>query len=123
MLYQFLALIRTPDGRPLTDSRGRITSHLIGLLYRTTHLIIEHNIKTVFIFDGKPPQIKSRELEKRREERKKLKEQWMEAIERGDLRTAWSKAVRIWLKKETSGALLAKTTTHCFLEPHDLYEI
>jgi len=95
MLYQFLALIRTPDGRPLTDSRGRITSHLIGLLYRTTHLIIEHNIKTVFIFDGKPPRIKSKELEKRREERKKLKEQWIEAIERGDLRTAWSKAVRM----------------------------
>ena len=30
-LYQFLAIIRQPDGTPLKDSTGRVTSHLSGL--------------------------------------------------------------------------------------------
>ena len=30
MLYQFLTTIRSPDGSVLTDSKGRVTSHLIG---------------------------------------------------------------------------------------------
>ncbi|MDH5596023.1 MAG: flap structure-specific endonuclease, partial [Candidatus Bathyarchaeota archaeon] len=37
-LYQFLSLIRTPDGTPLKDSNGHITSHLTGLMFRSTHL-------------------------------------------------------------------------------------
>jgi 5'-3' exonuclease len=40
-LYQFLALIRLPDGTPLKDSQGRITSHLSGLFCRTTRLVAE----------------------------------------------------------------------------------
>ena len=35
-LYQFLSIIRQPDGTPLQDSAGRVTSHLSGLIYRTT---------------------------------------------------------------------------------------
>jgi len=31
-LYQFLALIRLPDGTPLKDAQDRITSHLAGLV-------------------------------------------------------------------------------------------
>src|SRR5690349_3542074 len=54
-LYQFLALIRLPDGTPLQDSKGRTTSHLSGLFYRTTRLIAEHGLKFVFVFDGTPP--------------------------------------------------------------------
>ena len=34
-LYQFLSSIRQPDGTPLKDSKGRITSHLSGALTRT----------------------------------------------------------------------------------------
>ena len=54
-LYQFLALIRLPDGTPLRDSKGRITSHLAGLFYRTTRLIADHGLRLVFVFDGTPP--------------------------------------------------------------------
>src|SRR2546427_954016 len=54
-LYQFLALIRLRDGTPLKDSRGRITSHLSGLFYRTTRLIADYRMELVFVFDGKPP--------------------------------------------------------------------
>ena len=51
-LYQFLALIRQRDGTPLHDAQGRITSHLSGLFYRTTHLIARYGIRPVFVFDG-----------------------------------------------------------------------
>jgi flap endonuclease-1 len=66
-LYQFLALIRLPDGTPLRDPGGRITSHLSGLFYRTTRLLAEHAVKPAFVFDGVPPVLKAAEIEKRRE--------------------------------------------------------
>ncbi len=53
-LYQFLTAIRQPDGTPLMDRYGRITSHLSGLFYRTINLV-ENGIKPVYVFDGKPP--------------------------------------------------------------------
>jgi len=64
-LYQFLAAIRQPDGTPLLDSQGRITSHLSGLFYRTINLV-EDGIKPVYVFDGKPPELKAKEIERRR---------------------------------------------------------
>ncbi len=64
MLYQFLTSIRSPDGSVLTDSKGRVTSHLIGLFSRTTALM-ELGLKLVFVFDGKPPEIKQKTWEKR----------------------------------------------------------
>lgn len=93
VLYQFLALIRKPDGSPLTDSQGRVTSHLIGLLFRTTRLISDYGLRLVFVFDGKPPLLKGPELEKRREVREKALVQWQEARRAGDYATAFSKAV------------------------------
>jgi len=92
-LHQFLALIRTPDGVPLKDSQGRITSHLVGLLYRTTRLVTDYNLRLVFVFDGEPPDLKAQELEKRRAERERAEQEYREALARGDLKTAWSKAV------------------------------
>src|SRR6187455_3726291 len=65
-LYQFLALIRLPDGTPLRDASGRVTSHLSGLFYRTTRLIADYGLEPVFVFDGKPPQLKTNEIARRR---------------------------------------------------------
>jgi len=56
-LYQFLTTIRQPDGTPLMDSKGRITSYLSGLFYRTINLVSK-GIKLVFVFDGKAPELK-----------------------------------------------------------------
>jgi len=95
MLYQFLALIRMRDGRPFTDSSGHVTSHLIGLVLRTTRLIADFDIRPVFVFDGKPPAEKMRTLEGRRGVREKAKRDWRLAVERGDYASAWSKAVRM----------------------------
>ena len=64
-LFQFLAIIRDRmTGEPLKDSKGRITSHLSGLFYRTYNLI-EANIKPIFVFDGKPPEFKKETLRER----------------------------------------------------------
>ncbi len=94
VLYQFLALIRTREGRPLSDSEGRVTSHLVGLAFRTTRLIADHGMKLVFVFDGSPPPLKRREVEKRREVKRKAEEAYREAVDAGDYAKAFSKAVQ-----------------------------
>jgi flap endonuclease-1 len=63
-LYQFLAIIRQPDGTPLKDSTGKVTSHLSGLFYRTANLV-EMGIKPVYVFDGTPPALKEVEIKRR----------------------------------------------------------
>ena len=95
MLYQFLALIRMRDGRPFTDSAGHVTSHLIGLVFRTTRLLAEFDIRPVFVFDGKPPAQKASTLKERRLTRAKARIDWELAVSRGDFASAWSKAVRM----------------------------
>ena len=91
-LYQFLALIRLRDGTPLRDSKGRITSHLSGLFYRTTRLIADYRLKLVFVFDGAPPPRKAAEIERRRAIRERYEEERSEALRAGDHATAYSKA-------------------------------
>ena len=64
MLYQFLTTIRQYNGQPLMDSKGRVTSHLSGLFYRTTNMM-SRGIRPVFVFDGKAPELKQKTQEKR----------------------------------------------------------
>ncbi|MDD3421295.1 MAG: flap endonuclease-1 [Methanocellales archaeon] len=82
-LYQFLSIIRQPDGTPLMDSQGNITSHLSGLLYRTTNLI-ESGIKPVFVFDGKPPEFKAKTIKERAEIRGAAERRWIMAKTLGE---------------------------------------
>ncbi|HUV33511.1 MAG TPA: hypothetical protein VMW22_01170, partial [Candidatus Desulfaltia sp.] len=93
VLHQFLALIRTRDGTPLMDRDGHVTSHLVGLAFRTTRLISDYGMRLVFVFDGRPPTLKSGEVEKRREARRKAEQEYQEALSRGDVAAAHSKAV------------------------------
>jgi flap endonuclease-1 len=86
-LHQFLSIIRQRDGSLLIDSNGNVTSHLSGLLYRTTNLI-EAGIRPVFVFDGKPPDLKARTLYKRKEVRESAWEKWETAKATGDLEAA-----------------------------------
>ncbi len=90
-IYQFLSIIRQPDGYPLTDSKGNVTSHLSGLLYRTASLI-EAGIEPLFVFDGKPHELKMGTLNERRERREKAEKEWQKAVEEGDTRKAFTKA-------------------------------
>ncbi|HUV79462.1 MAG TPA: flap endonuclease-1 [Candidatus Bathyarchaeia archaeon] len=77
-LYQFLSIIRQPDGTPLQDSTGRVTSHLSGLIYRTTNLM-EKGIRPVFVFDGKPSELKAAVIKARSERRAEARRKWEEA--------------------------------------------
>ena len=92
-LYQFLSIIRQADGTPLQDDNGRITSHLSGLLFRTAHLL-EHGIRPFYIFDGTPPSLKEKTLTKRHEVREAGREQWEDALTRGDTEAAYRAAMR-----------------------------
>jgi len=63
-LYQFLSMIRQSDGTPLMDRDGRITSHLSGLYFRSAALL-EIGLKPVYVFDGKPPELKRKTIMER----------------------------------------------------------
>ena len=86
-LYQFLAIIRQPDGTPLKDSSGRITSHLSGLLYRTSNLV-ELGIKPIYIFDGTPPALKEVEIKRRMKAKEEALIKYEQAIKEGKIEEA-----------------------------------
>ena len=82
-MFQFLTTIRDREtGEPLKDSKGFVTSHLSGLLYRTTKFI-EAGIRPIYVFDGKRPEFKyvSAERSKIREE---ARVRWKEHMEKGE---------------------------------------
>jgi len=86
-LYQFLAIIRQPDGTPLKDSTGRITSHLSGLLYRTSNLV-EMGIKPVYVLDGVPPALKEVEIKRRVRVKEEATIKYERALKEGKLEEA-----------------------------------
>lgn len=81
-LYQFLIAVRA-EGAQLTSIDGETTSHLMGIFYRSIRLL-ENGIKPVYVFDGKPPEMKSGELAKRQEKREEAQKQLEKATEAGD---------------------------------------
>ena len=83
-MYQFLAIIRGPDGRNLSDSRGEVTSHLSGLLYRNINFLTM-GIKPVYVFDGRPPSLKSVEIERRRQIKRDATVKYEKALSRGSV--------------------------------------
>jgi flap endonuclease-1 len=90
-LYQFLSIIRQPDGTPLMDREGRVTSHLSGIFFRTIHFL-EKGIRPVFIFDGIPPEFKADTVRERRETRRVAGERWIQALKEGDTEEAYRQA-------------------------------
>jgi flap endonuclease-1 len=90
-IYQFLATIRQADGRPFSDASGQVTSHLIGVLYRTTALL-GSGVLPVWVFDGRPPELKSGTLRARFQAKQKAEDAWQAALAAGDLETARRKA-------------------------------
>jgi flap endonuclease-1 len=86
-LYQFLAIIRQPDGTPLKDSTGRVTSHLSGLLYRTSNLA-EMGIKPIYVFDGLPPALKEVEIRRRARVKEEAAVRYEKALKQGKMEEA-----------------------------------
>lgn len=71
LIYQIVIAIRN-TGSDLTNSRGEITSHLYGIFNKTISML-EMGINPIYVFDGKPPEMKNDILNSRREQRSKAK--------------------------------------------------
>jgi len=90
-IYQFLTTIRGYDGFYLSDNENNITSHLAGLFYRTSYIIM-NSIFPVYVFDGKPNPLKEATLESRFHMREKAMNEWKTALVEGDMDMAYKKA-------------------------------
>ncbi len=84
MIYQFLSIIRQPDGTPLTDQHGNVTSHLSGILYRTTDML-DMGIQPIYVFDGLPSVLKQKTNAARSKRREEAYAAWQEAKESGNV--------------------------------------
>ena len=95
--FQFLTTIRdrSPegDGGPLKSSNGKVVSHLMGFLNRTTTLLAA-GIKPVFIFDGQAPELKADEIAMRKARREEARAIHRQALDAGDFALAQKMAQR-----------------------------
>ncbi|AQK88068.1 Flap endonuclease 1 [Zea mays] len=82
-IYQFLIVVGRTGMETLTNEAGEVTSHLQGMFNRTIRLL-EAGIKPVYVFDGKPPDMKKQELAKRYSKRDDATKDLTEAVEVGD---------------------------------------
>jgi flap endonuclease-1 len=80
-IYSFLIAVRS-DGQQLMNEEGQTTSHLMGMFYRTLRMV-DNGIKPLYVFDGKPPKLKSGELAKRFQRKAEAHEGLEEAKETG----------------------------------------
>lgn len=83
-IYQFLSSIRQPDGTPLMDSKGRVTSHLSGLFYRNIALLSE-GLRLIYVFDGEYHVLKAKTHEIRQGAKDLAKEKYEKAKEEEDI--------------------------------------
>ncbi|XP_034706788.1 flap endonuclease 1 isoform X2 [Vitis riparia] len=82
-IYQFLIVVGRSGTEMLTNEAGEVTSHLQGMFSRTIRLL-EAGLKPVYVFDGKPPDLKKQELAKRFSRRADATEDLTEALETGN---------------------------------------
>jgi len=72
LLYQVVISVRN-SGADLTNKKGEISSHVLGLFNKTCNLL-NKGVIPVYIFDGKPPELKRKVLNLRKSIRKKAQE-------------------------------------------------
>ena len=68
LLYQVVISTRSKCGADHLSPSGEISTHILGLFNKTVNLL-KKRIIPVYIFDGKPPEIKRKTLEIRKEVR------------------------------------------------------
>ena len=82
-----------PGIKQLKDADGNLTGHLVGLFQRTIQLM-ENGIKPIWVFDGKAPDLKADELQKRKASKEAAEEEKKEAEADGDMERAMQLAGR-----------------------------
>jgi len=82
LIYKIIITVRN-TGADYINQKGEITTHILGLFNKTIELL-NYNIIPVYVFDGKPPNIKNKTLENRKQIRKKALEKLEQAITEED---------------------------------------
>tara|TARA_B000000557_G_scaffold247093_1_gene230677 strand:+ start:1149 stop:2156 length:1008 start_codon:yes stop_codon:yes gene_type:complete len=108
--YQFITSMTGQDGKPLSFE-GKPVAHLMGFLDRATVMISE-GIDPVFVFDGKPHELKRATLDERRERKVEAVSRWEAAIDAGDMETA-----------KKLGPQTAEYTPEMVQETKDLFDL
>lgn len=93
-LYQFLIAVRQQDGVQLASESGETTSHLMGMFYRTLRMV-DNGIKPCYVFDGKPPTLKSHELGKRSQKRDETQKKLEAATDEAEKRMHERRLVKV----------------------------
>lgn len=96
LIYQVVIAIRN-SGSDLTNDKGDITSHILGLFNKTLSFL-EKGIIPVYVFDGRPPQIKQKILDVRKQIRKKALEKLSDAQSDEEKIKYFKRSV--WISKE-----------------------
>ena len=96
LMYQVVIAIRN-SGSDLTNDKGEITSHILGLFNKTLSFL-EKGIIPVFVFDGQPPQLKQKILDARKQIRKKALEKLSDAQNDADKIKYLKRSV--WISKD-----------------------
>ena len=84
--YQFITSLVGQDGKPLSFN-GRPVAHLMGFLDRASWML-EQGIEPVFVFDGRPHELKLDTLAGRKERKVDAVSKWEAAVEIGDMALA-----------------------------------
>jgi flap endonuclease-1 len=69
IIYQFVIAVRN-TGNDLENSEGKMTTHIIGVINKAL-MLLKHDIIPIFVFDGKPPELKSNILKERKSKKNK----------------------------------------------------
>lgn len=98
LLYQVVISTRGFSGTDHTDPQGEISTHILGLFNKTINLL-KRNIIPVYVFDGKPPELKNKVLEARKLIRKKARIKLYNAVTEEEKRKYLKRCVSISKKQ------------------------
>jgi flap endonuclease-1 len=93
LMYQMVISIRN-SGSDLLNSKGQIISHIVGLFNKTLSFL-DKGIIPIYVFDGKPPQLKQKIIDIRKQIRKKALEKLSDTNNNADKIKYFKRSVTI----------------------------
>lgn len=109
-LYRYLTTtVKFTDESVYTTESGDEVANLIGIVQGLPKFV-EHDLLPIFVFDGGVTELKSDEVERRREKRESAQERLDEARERGDA----IEAARMEARTQRLTAVIQETTRGLF---------
>ena len=97
LLYQVIIAIRN-SGADMINLQGDISSHILGLFNKTINLL-KMNIIPIYVFDGKPPEFKTKLINLRKEVKNKAYEKLNQELSKEDQIKYFKRSVSISKKQ------------------------